>query len=464
MTSITPGYKKNIFLRASMLTLVALSTVFFSRTLDALGAPSLINFAHFAFVPLAFGFMLVNMRACDRKQVAAVQAMLGALVIFFAVNLFSALLNGSGLVNVFLNFLLFTEPFMMLIAITSIPISGNRLQQLKNWVAVFALYNLALVYVQQYVLGTINPDYLYGAFFSNAGATVSAIVSLIFAIYYLASEKTRPLWFRIVIAVAVFWQIIISDTKLVLGSFIVGFILFSLSKISSKTLVYAISGVFLFLLFFWALDNVPFLNAYALWIKPEQLMDFNSEFYRAKLMTFEKVPEYYDSAIGYIFGLGPGHGVSRLGGWMMEKYSYLLDPVGATHPFLGMRDEIMHAASLESRDVMGTAMYGPVFSWSGLWSDLGIVGIASYVFIWITVWQRYCLHDFSRLLVMATLTTGLFPGYLEEPGSMLFTTFVIGLWWHEKRKPKSKKSSRRSQRYLLSNAQASKYLPPDTSE
>ena len=464
MTPVTPSYKRDNFLSTSTLTLVAFSTVFFSRTLDALGAPSLVNFAHFAFVPLAFVLALVNMRARDRKQITAVKTLFITLFIFLAVNLISALVNGSGLINVILNFLLFTEPFMMLVAVTSMSVSSKRIQQLKNWIAVFAIYNLVLVYFQQYVLGTINPDYLYGAFFSNAGATVSSIVSLIFAIYYLASEKTKPLWFRIAIAIAVFWQIIISDTKLVLGSFIVGFILFSLSKINAKTLIYVIAGAFLFLLFFWALENVPFLEAYALWIKPEQLTDFNSEFYRAKLMAFEKVPEYYDSTLGYIFGLGPGHGVSRLGGWMMDKYSYLLDPIGATHPFLEMRDDIMYAASLESRDVMGTAMYGPLFSWSGLWSDLGIVGTISYVLIWIAVWRCYCLHDFSRLLVLATLVTGLFPGYLEEPGSMLFTTFVIGLWWHEQRRYQSKKSLKRLRLHPSSNAQAASYVTINASE
>ncbi len=428
-----PSYQKKQQVQTSTLALVAFSTVFFARTIESLGAPALINFAHFALVPIACGFALCSTRVRDRQQIAAVGSVVAALAIFFMVNLTSALLNGAGLINVILSFLLFTEPFMMLVAITSLPLSGERIQQLKNWVAIFALYNLALVYYQQYALGQVNPDFLYGAFFSVAGATVSSIVSLIFAIYYLFSEKTRPMWLRLAVVGAAFWQIIISDTKLVLGSFIIGFMLFSLSKVNAKSLIYIVFGAFLFVFFFWALDNVPFFAPYALWIKPDQLMNFDSEFYRAKLMAFDQIPKHYSSAMGYIFGLGPGHGVSRLGGWMMEKYSYLLDPIGATHPFLALRDDIMIAAARESRDVMGTAMYGPLFSWAGLWSDLGILGVTSYAFIWMTVWRCYCLHDFSRLLVMATLVTGLFPGYLEEPGSLLFTTFIIGLWWHEQR-------------------------------
>ena len=430
---MNPTYTRAQYIGASTLALLAFSTVFFARTIDSLGAPSIINFAHFVFVPVACGFALVNTRVRDRSQIAAAWSLIGALIVFLTVNLLSALVNGTGAINVFLSFLLFAEPFLMLLAITSLPLSGDRINQLKNWVAIFALYNLLLAYFQRYIIGTENPDFIYGAFFSIAGATVSSIVSLIFAIYYFTSEKRRPLWTRVAIVVAAFWQIIMSDTKLVLGSFIIGFMLFAFSKINTKTLIYILFGVFLLLGFFWALENIAFFEPYAIWIDITELTSFDSEFYRAKFMAFQKVPEYYDSFMGYVVGLGPGHGVSRLGGWMMEKYSDLLDPLGATHPFLEMNTEIMTAAAGESRNVIGTAMYGPLFSWAGLWSDLGIAGVVSYGLIWLTVWKCYCLHDFSRLLVMATVTTGIFPGYLEEPGSLLFTTFVIGLWWHEQR-------------------------------
>ncbi|MGC1306809.1 MAG: hypothetical protein WA885_06240 [Phormidesmis sp.] len=436
-----PSYKQTYHLRTSTLALIAFATLFFARTLDVLGAPSPINFAHFAFVPLACGFALFNTRIQDRRQISTVWTLISVLLIFFTVNLLSALLNGAGLINVILNFLLLAEPFIMLLTITSIPLSINRIKQMKNWVAIFAIYNLALAYFQRYVLGATNPDFIYGAFFSIAGATVSSIVSLIFSIYYLTSEKDKPLWMRSLPLVAAFWQIIISDTKLVLGSFIVGFILFSLSKVSSKTLIYVILGMILLWGSFWAIANIEFLEAYAIWIQPELFTNPDSEFYRAKLTAFREVPEYYDSFLSYLFGVGPGHGVGRLGGWMMEKYSYLLDPLGATHPYLEMSSDVMAAAASESRNVLGTAMYGPLFSWAGIWSDLGIVGLGSYLLVWLVVWRYYCLHDFSRYLVMATFATGLFPGYLEEPGSMLFTTFVIGLWWHEQRLSSKQKVS-----------------------
>ncbi len=436
MSYLYPIKKQEVTIRTSTLVLIALSTLFFSRTLDALGAPSLINFAHFFFVPAVCVLAVLSSRTRDLTQIAGAQLLLLSILAFFTINVISAMINGAGFINIALNFLLLSEPFIMLLALVSLALSTQQIRKLKNWLLVFALYNLFLAYFQRYGLGESNPDYIYGAFFSIAGATVSSIVSLGFAIYYLLSERNSPIWIRVFISTAAFWQIIISDTKLVLGSFVVGFLLFSLSKISRKTLVYVILGAVLLWAFLWALDNVPFFRAYAIWIDLDLLTDPNSEFYRAKLTTFRLVPDYYSSILNWFFGVGPGHGVGRLGGWMLEKYGYLLDPIGATHPYPEMSTEIMSTAAGESRHVMGTAMYGPLFSWSGIWSDLGILGSVFYLLIWVVVLRYFCLHDFSRYLVMVTFALGLFPGYLEEPGSMLFTTFIIGLWWHEQKQLK----------------------------
>ena len=425
--------KKKHSIGTSILCLFAFSTLFFTRTVDALGAPSLINFVHFALVPLACVFALLNTRTKDKKQIQSVRLLLLALLLFFIANLLSALVNQAGLINVVLNFLLLGEPFIMLLAIVSIPLSSGRVKQIKNWVLVFSLYNLCLAYIQKYILGATNADFIYGAFFSIAGATFSSIVSLTFGIYYLISEKDSPLWIRLSIFTAALWQIIISDAKLVLGSFILGFILFAISKVSLKSMQYLVLGLLLIFGFFWALENLPFLRGYAILIKPEIFLNLNSEFYLAKFKAFSVIPTYYDSFLNSLVGLGPGHGIGRLGGWMMEKYDYLLDPLGATHPYLGMTQEVTTEAVFESRNVIGTAMYGPLFSWAGIWSDLGILGLGSYLLIWLVVWKRYCLHDLSKYLVMTTFTFGLFPATLEEPSSMLFTTFVIGLWWHEER-------------------------------
>ncbi len=422
-----------LFITASGLVLFSFATLFFSRTIDQLGAPSLINFFHFFTIPLACVISLAKNQTQDRKAIASIQSLIFTIVTFFSINVLSAFINGAGLINAIINFLLLGEPFLLLLGVVCLTIPGERITQIKHWILMFALFNLGLAYFQAFILRIPNPDNIYGAFFSVAGATVSSIVSVAFAWYYLFAAKNTLLIIRVLILYLVFLQIIVSDTKLVLGSFVLGFVFFSISKIRFKTLIYVCFSIALVIFFFWALENLPILRAYAIWINPEYFTDPNSEFARAKLTAFRFIPQYYDSVLNLLFGLGPGHTIGRLGGWMMNNYDYLLNPLGSTHPYPNMAPEIMSAAFQESRNVAGTAMFGPLFSWAGIWGDLGILGLLSYLSIWLVIWTRFCANQPSKFLVTFTFALAFFPGYLEEPGSMLFTTFVIGIWWHEER-------------------------------
>lgn len=437
MNTHTFGIKPKFYIKTSTLILLAFGTLFFSRPLDVLGAPEIINFAHFGLVPIVCVLALFTSQTKDRHQITAIWAIIVGLVIFFATMLVSALVNKAGMINVFIDFLLLTEPFIMLLAVISIPLSLTSFKYLQTGLVGFAFFNLFMAFFQFYILRTSNPDFIYGVFFSVAGATTSAIVSLTLGLYYFVSANTVSLWVRICVLAAVFWQIIISDTKLVLGSFLIGFLLLSMSKLNKRTLIYLIAGSGLICGLLWAMNNLEIFEAYAIWIKPEYFTSTDNEFFRAKTTAIRLIPRLYESPWNWLFGLGPGHSIGRLGGWMMEKFWDKLQPLGATWPFPSMNTDIMFVASRESRNVMGTAMYHPLFSWAGIWGDLGFIGLGAYLFIWFLVWHYLRLDDFSRLLVLNTFAIGIFPGFLEEPGSMLFTTFIIGLRWHklkEKRK------------------------------
>jgi hypothetical protein len=443
--------KPQVFIKTSSLLLPAFGILFFSRLIDVLGAPEIINFLHFGVIPVICLLAIVTTRAKDRHQIEVTWVILSGLLIFLAVLLASALVNKAGIINVVLDFMLLTEPFIMLLAVISLPLSSNSIKHLRSGLIAFAFFNLGIALFQYYILGTSNPDQIYGVFFSTAGATVSSVVSMTLGTYYFITAKKVPLWIRSSILFAAFWQIIISDTKLVLASFLIGFVLLSLAKLNNKTLIYIIIAVVLLSGFLWGMENLEIFKSYAIWIKPEYFTNTDNEFFRAKTTAFRIIPRYYDSSWNWFFGLGPGHSVGRLGGWMMEKYWNLLEPLGATWPFRYMNVEIMNAAVRESRNVMGTAMYGPLFSWVGIWGDLGFVGLGAYLFIWFLVWRYICLDDFSGFLVLATFAIGLFPGYLEEPGSMLYTTFLIGLWWHEQR-DKQKMRMKKNLDLLLSES------------
>ncbi|MBD3882074.1 hypothetical protein IFO70_09920 [Phormidium tenue FACHB-886] len=418
------------FIKNSILVSIAFSSMYLSRIADVLGAPDFINFLHFVTVPGVCLYALATTKTKDRQQISVIWGLLVGMSVFLAVNLISALVNQAGVINVLLNFLLLGEPFLMLLAIVSLSVTKNSIIQWQNWLACLACLNLVFVFIQKYALGVSNPDLLYGIFFSVAGATVSSIVSITFALYYFVSAPKTPLWIRIALLAATIWQILISDTKLVLGSLLFGFILLPFTKASYRAILYILLGGAAIYSFIWAMANVPIFKAYSIWI-PADFLSPDGEFFRAKFTAFTYIPKFYSSIWNWFFGLGPGHTIGRLGGWMMEKYADLLDPLGATHPYLNLTSDVSRLSFAQTRKAGGTALYLPTFNWAGIWGDLGIVGLASYLLVWAIVFVNFCRTDLSRWLVLMLVGIGFFPAYLEEPSVMLFIVFVIGLRWHE---------------------------------
>lgn len=86
-------------------------------------------------------------------------------------------------------------------------------------------------------------DNIKGIFIGQgAGHVIGGSVALTFAVYYFITAKNKPLGFRIIIILACFNHIIISDTKQVLLSFIVGYGLLYLISVKdiAKTRIIAL--------------------------------------------------------------------------------------------------------------------------------------------------------------------------------------------------------------------------------
>ena len=433
MTQQTRFYRERQgYIKTSFLILLALASLFFSRPLDILGAPETINFLHFVTIPLACALALLNSRAQDKSQITATWTLIYGILTLLAAMLMSALVNRASIVNVILDFSLVAEPFLMLLAIISIPLSGSSLKTTRNALISFAFFNLVISFIQ-YVVNKGNPDLVQGVFFSLAGGSIAAIVSLMFGIDYFSTEKQVPIGIRVAVLAAAICQLFISDAKLVLGSFIIGFALLSVTRLSYQTIFYLIASIFLITGFIWGLSNLEIFQSYALWIKPEYFSTLDNDFTRAKTAGLKIIFSLFTSPLNWLFGLGPGHTIGRLGGWMMDKYWTILEPLGATRPYPNLVKDITILAIAENRAVLGTAMFNPLFSWAGIIGDLGFIGLTAYLFIWSIIWRHLCIKDFQRLLILVTFAVAFFPGYLEEPGSMIFTTFLIGLKWHEYR-------------------------------
>ena len=421
------GYVTN-----SNLTLFGIGTALFPRILTALKIPSPINFLHFAIIPLACGSTLLNSRSKDAKQISISKSILLSLYLFLIVVFASALLNSAGLPNVILDYLLLAEPFILILTIITIPMTVESYEGFRGWIVKAALINMIFAYIQKYIFRMENliglEDNIKGIFIGQgAGHVLGGSVAMTFAVYYFATAKTKPLWFRTLIVLACFNHIIISDTKQVLLSFIVGYVLLYLINIKDikKTLIYLILGIIFLSIFYWAIYNIEALQAFTVWIRPE-IYGSDGEATRLKFAAFRLVPQYFESPLNWLLGLGPGHTVGRLGGWMLETYWNLLAPLGATiHPVSKEVWRAIVASWLGDQ----SSIFSPLFGWAGIWGDLGFLGLGTYFYMASVVWRRICVTELSKYLMLTVFAFGLVFSQLEEPGYTLFVASMIGLEW-----------------------------------
>lgn len=427
LKEISPKKSKN-YINSLTFLLIAFATAFFPRLLSTIGAPSAINFLHFGTIPLACGIALIKTKTKDRRQIALSKELLFALFVFLTVSFASALLNGVGTINVILSYLLWAEPFLLLVAIICLPLSLDRLHQFRFWIVAFNIFHLLLAFVQKLAIG--HSDYVQGVFyFSGSGHVVGSSVSLSFSLYYFTSAKICPLWIRYSIIAASFIHLVAADAKQVLLTFIIAFALLSLTKFKdfSRIIIYAI-GLGLFIVAFsWAIYNIPALGAFTTWLRPE-IYGPDGEATLLKFSGIRIVISHYHSTLNWWLGLGPGHTIDRLGGWMLKGYSSILMPLGATISSIG--DEVWTATG---KSWLGeeSSFFSPFWGWAALWGDLGFVGLASYLYLCTIIWQKLCVNDFSKVLMLTVLVHGLIFTQMQEPGYMLFIATIIGLQWQE---------------------------------
>ena len=435
--------KEKAYIKNSTLILLAFSTAFFSRIIVSAGAPPNINFLHFAIAPFACGVALAKTRTKDSKQISISWALLAGILILFGVVISSAFVNNAGTINAVLDFMLLAEPFMILLAIVCISMSTATFKRFRGWVLGSAFINLFLAFVQKVLLsagilsatgqwGTLDDvDGVQGVFFvSGAGNYVSASISMYLGLYYMTLSKKTSIWIRLSILLAAFLQLIISDSKQVLLAFALAWILLTLTKSKdiAKTLIYLIATVVVIVVFLWLVQNLESLSAFKNWTDRMELYGPNGEGTQIKTVVFRIIPSYYESSLNWLLGLGPGHTVGRLGGWMLKDYRDLLEPLGATiHP----ASQAVWRAVFSSWVAQESTIFSPFFGWAGIWGDLGLLGLGAYLYLSFLVWHHLCKDDFSKFLLLTVFVFGLIFTQMEEPGYMISVAMMIGLRWHE---------------------------------
>ncbi len=438
-------FKKDGYVRNSVLVLTGFASAFFPRLLDSFGAPSVVNFAHFGIIPAACLVTILTTKTRDRKKLSIVTQLLIGLSILLICMLISALLNQAGIINLALQFMLLAEPFMLLAAMVSMPLSGDRLKTFKYWLLGFALFNLLLAIAQSILLplgiypkpdgGTLQ-DNIGGVFGGGSGSAanyIAATVSIYFSLYFFNQFKHLALWIRMLPIIGALYETQVSDSKQVFLALAIGWGLLAISKIEkpARLLTYLTIGIISVIIFRWALLNLDWeiLAPYQNWIY-RPIWGWHGLAAQTKFAAFRLIPPYFDSPFNWLFGLGPGHTVTRLGGWVMRDYGKLLIPLGATiHPVTAEFWNIVKTVYLPQE----STVFFPLYTWAGIWGDLGVVGLCAYLWLCVVAWQKVCVDDFGRFLVLSTASFGWILTQMEEPGHMLTVVCLLALRWLEVR-------------------------------
>lgn len=435
---------------SATLLLIAFGTVFFPRILNTAGAPSPINFIHFLVVPSICLWVLIK-SSPGRSEKTIINLILALLFALLVIEFSSALVNKAAFINVGLSYMLLAEPAMFLVGLMAASFADKDFIFFRAWIIKFSLINLAFALVQSAMLAagvlpidrlSVPADNIQGVFYlTGGGHNVSASVSMSFAIYYLASArntfgvKKAPFWLIYTFLGASFFQLLYADSKqtmlVVMGAW--GILAATKFKKIGTLLKYAIAIGAIVYFMLWAIDNIPLFRAFGTWLRPE-IYGRDGVATQLKIAAFPIITSHYESVLNWFVGLGPGHTVGRLGGWILREYWSLLGPLGAT----------MHPASGEAWDRVASvwigsasSMFSPLFGWAGIWGDLGFLGLGIYVAIGSVIWKMLCLDDFSRFMLLSITVHGFIFSQMEEPGFMLHCMALIFLRWQEIRLKKA---------------------------
>lgn len=385
---------------------------------------------------MACASVLTSSRSKDPHQIALTKRLLIGLFILLIIVCASTLINQAGIINAVLDYILLAEPFILILTIVCMPMTWQSYHSFRAWLVQAMLINTLFAYIQKYIFHMDKliggEDNIKGLFIGQgAGHVIGGSVAMTFAAYYCINARNKPLWFRIGIAFLCINHVIISDTKQVLAAFMFAYLLLSFFNFQDikRTLIYLLIGILVSGAFYWAIYNFEALDAYRTWIRPE-IYASDGEATLLKFATFRIVPQYFHSPLNWWLGLGPGHTVGRLGGWMFYNYWDLLSPLGAT----------THQASKDIWEVVSkswlgdkSSFFSPLFGWAGIWGDLGVLGLGAYFYLAMLVWHYVCKTDTSKYLMMTVFVFGTIFSQLEEPGYTLIVASIIGLDWQAKR-------------------------------
>lgn len=413
-------------LKVSALVLATIAAAFFPRVLVAIGFPAIVNFLHFV-LTLILCSLVISRTSVIIWQSISKKILLGLYALLLIMTA-SALLNSAGVINLALDFVLLSQPFAILLAITSIVTSKTNIKQMRFWLMCFAFIHFCFFTFQYFIL-KLRDDDVKGVFLGQgAGHHVGGAIALTAGMYFFMTCKF-PLWIRLLVSGAFAANIVYSDSKQVLVACAIALVILLFTKLKnfSELIRYLTATVILGVL---GLKGVQifFAGSLGFWGNSERLTNG----LQLKFSVFSIIGSHYHSYLNWLFGLGPGHTIGRLA-WLISDYAAYLKPLGITSTPVTSAIFVINDTNPLSNAFTGSSMFALTFSWAGIWGDLGILGLVVYLSLWFLVWQQLCLDNISKFFLLNTLVLGAIFSWLEEPSYMLFIASAIGLQWHENR-------------------------------
>lgn len=404
-------------IKYSDLLILNLNLVFFSRILDRIGFPGMINLVHYVVMIVVF-FLF--------HKISNIKYYIFYLILITS-SLISCIFNKISPLNAILDSIIIAQP----IIIYSLLFSNNQgiNKKVEKLFLNVLWINFFVCSVQALVFGLWSDDCV-GIFFGmGAGSHVSGAMAIIGIIYGLAYGKNKWLY-MLNIAVLVF-----VDNKQSIVALLITVVAYTVINITNVKLFMKYIFVTLLTIFsIYLLATTVFPAILGKWIYIQDGID-------TKLSIFSEILNISTyTPVGFFFGLGPGCSVSRLS-QMLPAYSILANICTISENFNILYS--FNQANYLSNSITGSSMWMMLYTWSGIFGDLGIVGIIIVICGYLSIY-RSINSSSSKIILLYFLVHGLIFQWMDEP---VFATFVMLTIYVCENKEKLRNLNKKTGRY-----------------
>jgi hypothetical protein len=397
-------------MQSSKICLYFLFIIVSSRSLSYLGVPTIINFINFPLVLIVFFIHIKKIKNIDTT-------LFNLILLLSLLIIFSGIMNSIGVLNVILQILLYITFFMYFITIISTEWDKNNILFFKKGLAGIFIINIIFSYFQIFLQGSIG-DNVHGIAINlgtaaHLNGAICLISFLFFMFYYISENKILSYILAFTNLPIIFY----SDAKQILlvmaFTWITTLIFnFKFKGTYIKELLYLILGA---LIFYFVLTNDLIV-----------VRDYNNLMigFGHKFDILELISEK-NTLFQMFFGMGPGQTISRLA---TESYLYydILKSYGFTHSNF---TNTLISIDIFNYRISGSSFFSMKFTIAGIFGDIGIFGLLSYMLILLRIYKVYCLSQIQKFILISFIYYGLTFTWLEEPIFMILYFSVLGFIW-----------------------------------